>query len=152
MKEEGVARFVGFSGHSNAAALKAMADRFDFDTVLMALNHHGNNEQDRENQVATYAKSKGMGVMLMKAIRPREQDRSLDPTDLIRYALTLEQADGLVLGMDSMKVLKKNIDLLKNFKPLNAGEMSALQARLQPFYRHEGLEWMQPGYEDGYWT
>lgn len=152
MKEEGVTRFIGFSGHSNAAALKALADRFEFDTVLMALNHWGNNEQDREHQVAPYAKDKGMGVMFMKAVRPKEQIKDLDPSELIRYALSLKPADGLVLGMDSMGVVKKNIDLLRNFTPLDADEMISMEARLQPFYRHEGLEWMQPGYEDGHWT
>ena len=40
MKEQGVARFIGFSGHANAEALKSMADRGDFDTMLMALNHY----------------------------------------------------------------------------------------------------------------
>jgi predicted aldo/keto reductase-like oxidoreductase len=151
MKEEGITRFVGFSGHSNAAALRAMIDRFDFDTVLMALNHYGNNEQNREEDVAPYAKQKGMGVMVMKAVRPKENINGLDPGKLIRYALTLDPVDGVVIGMDSMKILKKNIELLHNYKPLEEGEMHDIQARLAPFFRHEGLDWMQPGYEDGHW-
>ncbi len=152
MKEEGVTRFIGFSGHGNAAALRALADRFDFDTALMALNHWGENEQDREHQVAPYAKEKGMGVMVMKAVRPKETIPNLDAAKLIRYALSLKPVDGLVLGMDSMEVLKNNIELLRNFKPLSNEEMSEMTARLKPFFRHEGLEWMQSGYQDGHWA
>ena len=49
MKEQGVTRFVGFSGHGNAEAMKTMANRGDFDTMLIAMNHWGNHENDRKN-------------------------------------------------------------------------------------------------------
>ena len=41
MKEEKVTRFIGFSGHGNAQALKTMVDTGRFDSMLFAMNHYG---------------------------------------------------------------------------------------------------------------
>ena len=38
MKDEKVTRFIGFTGHEDAAVHKKVIESFDFDTVLMALN------------------------------------------------------------------------------------------------------------------
>jgi hypothetical protein len=149
LKDEGVVRFIGFTGHTDAAAMKAMTERFDFDTMLIALNHYKKGNQPFEEQAVPAAAEKGMGVIGMKVIRPRENNENLDPKKLIRYALTLEHIDTAVVGIDSMEVLKENIALLKRFEPLNQEEMEELNMALAPFYRHENLAWMQPGYQDG---
>src|SRR5664279_5509737 len=41
MKEEGITKFIGFSGHGNAGALKSMIDSGRFDSMLFAMNHYG---------------------------------------------------------------------------------------------------------------
>ena len=154
MKEQGVARFIGFSGHANAEALKSMADRGDFDTMLMALNHYNQskNPQPRQALVLPAAKAKGLGVMVMKTVRPRENIKSLDPNELVRYALSLSGPDGIVLGMDSVAVMDANLKILRDFKPLNEQRMNELALDLSPFYRHENLPWMKFGYCDGRWS
>ena len=38
MRDEKVIRFIGFTGHENPAVLKALAERYPFDNVLVALN------------------------------------------------------------------------------------------------------------------
>ena len=152
-KEEGLTRFIGFSGHSEAAALKYMADNYEFDSMLMALNHYNaKNGEQRQELAIPAANSKGMGVMLMKVIRPMENDNSLDPKDLIRYALSIDGVSGTVIGTDSKKVVDANVALLQNFKPMPKDEMDKLTARLAPFYRHQGTPWMDPGYCDGDWA
>ena len=40
IKEQKIARFIGFSGHVDAAAMAEAARRHDFDTMLIALNHY----------------------------------------------------------------------------------------------------------------
>jgi hypothetical protein len=52
--------------------------------------------------------------------------------------------------MDSKNVVDSNLDLLRNFQPMNRDEMQKFSAVLLPFFRHENLEWMKPGYNDGY--
>ncbi len=154
LKAEGVTRFVGFSGHASADAMKAMADRGDFDSMLIALNHYNkvSNPQLRESVAIPAAKARGMGVMVMKVVRPRETTKGLDPRDLIRFALTLPGADGAVLGMESRAVMDANLELLRSFKPLDAERMQQLAQQLTPFCEHPDLPWMRSGYRDGSWV
>jgi predicted aldo/keto reductase-like oxidoreductase len=154
MKEQGVTRFIGFSGHGHAEAMKTMAQRGDFDTMLIAMNHWGGdqNPQARQDLAVPAALAQGMGVMLMKAIRPRDQIAGIDVRDLVRYALSLEGPAGVVVGVDSRKVVESNLSILRSFKAMDAQEKQAMARRLAPFFRHERLEWMQPDYQDGNWA
>jgi len=149
LKEQKVTRFIGFSGHLSAEAMTAAANRYDFDTMLIALNHHAERKGDMEKGAIPAAAAKGMGVMVIKVIRPRETVEGIVPEDLIRYALTLEHVNSAVIGHDSLDVLKENIALLKEFKAMSAAEMEAMSARLDPFFSGNRLPWMQPHYRDG---
>ena len=151
LKEQGLTRFIGYSGHTEAAAMKAMADRGDFDTMLIAMNHWNaaNNPQKRFEMAVPAAKANGMGVIMMKVVRPRETITTLDPTDLIKYALSLKGPDVVVIGLDSIDVVKSNLEILRNFKPMDESKMKELAQELTPFYNHENLPWMQSGYTDG---
>jgi predicted aldo/keto reductase-like oxidoreductase len=152
MKEQKVTRFIGFSGHGDASALKLMVEKGIFDTMLFAMNHWSGNTEKRQETALPAAKEQGMGVMMMKVVRPRETIKELAPRELIEYALSLEGPDGIILGMDSMEVVKSNIEILRNFQPLDDIRMKELAFRLTPFYRHENLPWMINGYSDGNWT
>jgi len=150
LKEQGVTRFIGFSGHTEAAPMKAMADRGDFDTMLIAANHwNPNNPQKRQEMAIPVAKANNMGVILMKVVRPRETIAGLNPVDLVNYALSLKGPDVVVIGMDSIAVVESNLAILRNFKPMAPERMKELAESLTPFYNHENLPWMQPGYTDG---
>jgi aryl-alcohol dehydrogenase-like predicted oxidoreductase len=149
LKDQKVTRFIGFSGHASAEAMTAMVNRFDFDTMLIALNHYEEHTGDMEKGAIPAAAAKGLGVMVIKVIRPREMIEGIVPEELIRYALTLEHVTSAVIGHDSLDVLKENIALLKEFKTMGAAEMEAMRARLEPFFSGDRLPWMQPGYRDG---
>ena len=152
MKDEGVARFIGFSGHGNAEAMKTMAQRGDFDTMLIAMNHWRNNEYDRQNITIPAALEQGMGVMLMKAVRPKEQQANFDGNELVRFALSLNGPTGVVLGMESKEIVQKNLSLLRTFKPMDDKEKTAMAKSLSPYFNHKNLEWMNPSYRDGNWA
>ena len=70
------------------------------------------------------AKEKGMGVILMKVVRPRETVKGLNPEDLVRYALSLKGPDVIVLGLDSIEVVKSNLEILRNFQPMDEAKIS----------------------------
>ncbi len=154
MKEQGVAHFIGFTGHTDSEALTTMTQRGEFDTMLVAMNHWNKdaNPQNRQELAIPAAKEKNMGVIMMKVVRPHETIISLKPEDLIRYALSLSDPDVILLGMDSINVLKSNREILLNFKPLDKERMRELTQELTPFYNHENLPWMQDGYRDGHWV
>ncbi|KPK85629.1 MAG: hypothetical protein AMS27_06705 [Bacteroides sp. SM23_62_1] len=149
-RDEGIARHIGFSGHASAEGMKRAAELYDFEVMMIALNHNvpGGEEQFEEYAVP-YAANKGMGVIAMKAIRPRETIEGLDPQDLIRYALTLSDFSAVNIGTDSMEVLKSNLELIRNFEPLPATKMEEIRMALTPFYHNKNLAWMKPGYIDG---
>ena len=149
LKEQGATRFIGFTGHSSAKALAEMARRFDFDTVLFALNHNTDGQEDREGQVITEAARKNMGILVMKVIRPRETVESLTAEELMRYALSLGNVTAAVIGTDSLDVLTQNANLAKNFVPMDAQEMERIATTLEPLFNSGQLAWMAPGYTDG---
>ena len=118
MKDQGITKFIGFSGHSSDSAMTKAAKDYDFDTMLVALNHYSDDGDKFEENSVLAATKKGLGVMVMKVIRPSETVEGISAQDLIKYALSLKYVNGVVIGMDSMAVLKENIELLKTFKPL----------------------------------
>lgn len=148
-KDEKITRFIGFSGHSSSEAMTALAERHDFDTMLIALNHYEERKGDMERGAIPAAGAKGMGVNVIKVIRPREKGTGLDPADLIRYALSLPHVCAAVVGTDSVEVLKKNAATIKNFTVLGPEEMKRIRAGLSPFFEDRALPWMCPGYRDG---
>jgi uncharacterized protein len=148
LRDQGVVKHIGFTGHSSAAGMKRAAELFDFEVMMIALNHQAP-AQKFEDQAAPFAAAKGLGVVAMKVIRPRESVAGLDPAKLVRYALGLPPFALANIGIDSLEVLEKNLDLARNFKPLGEAEVKEMQAALEPFFRHQGVAWMRPGYCDG---
>ena len=149
-RDEGIARYIGFTGHASAEGMKRAAELYDFDVMMIALNHQvPDQEKQFEEYAVPFAANKGMGVIAMKVIRPRETIEGLDPQDLIRYALTLKYFSAVNIGTDSMDVLKSNLELIKNFEPLPETKMEEIRMALEPFYHHKNLAWMKPGYVDG---
>ncbi|MHC4759494.1 MAG: aldo/keto reductase [Planctomycetota bacterium] len=154
MKEQGVTQNVGFSGHCSAKAMALLAKKYNFDTMLIALNHYrdeteDDQPQDFENKTIPVAAKNKLGVILIKVIRPRETVPNLKPKDLIHYALSLKHINAAVISMTSIDNIRDNIQILKEFKPMEPENMKKMQLALQPFYKHENLEWMKPGYRDG---
>jgi len=149
IKDQKIARFIGFSGHADAAAMAEAARRHDFDTMLIALNHYPERRGDLEGGAIPAAAARKMGVMIIKAIRPREMVPGLAAADLLRYALTLPHVHSAVVGTDGVDIVRQNAALLRDFKPLSPEEMTKLSVKLEPFFAGAGLPWMRPGYRDG---
>lgn len=151
LQEKGLTRYIGFSGHAGAGAKKLMIERGDFDNVLFAMNQWGNFSENREELIMPAANERGLGIMLMKVVRPKETVSGISAPELIRFALSMEGPSGLVLGMDSIDVVKSNIEVMRNFTPMTAAEKSRVASALSPFFRGENIEWSNHGYRDGYW-
>ncbi len=153
LRDEKLTRFIGFSGHSSAEALTHMAEMGVFDTMLVAMNHwRAENGYKREELAIPAARRQGMGVLLMKAVRPKETVPGITGDDLVRFALSIKEADALVLGMDSISIVKRNLDILRHFEPLSPKEMERIAGHIAPFFRNKDLPWMRPAYCDGNWV
>jgi aryl-alcohol dehydrogenase-like predicted oxidoreductase len=68
---QGLVRYLGFSAHSEEAAL-ALMDRFDFDTILFPFNWVCWHQGGFGPQVLTRAQEKGMGILALKALAKRK--------------------------------------------------------------------------------
>lgn len=69
-KREGLVRFLGFSAHSETAALKAMATHA-FDTILFPFSVGSWRDGHFGPKVLDTAKAKGMGLLALKALGKR---------------------------------------------------------------------------------
>jgi hypothetical protein len=98
-----------------------------------------NREEQFEEHAVPFAAKKGMGVVAMKVIRPRESVKGIDPAMLIRYSLSSEYFSLANIGTDNIEVLEKNLEIVRDFEPLNNKQMDEVQAALDPFFRHENV-------------
>ncbi|AIY87022.1 MULTISPECIES: aldo/keto reductase [unclassified Thermotoga] len=69
-REEGLIKYIGFSAHSEEAAL-AMLERFDFDTVLFPLNWASWLGKGFGKKLYSKAREKNMGILAIKALAKR---------------------------------------------------------------------------------
>jgi len=152
LKSEGVIKHIGFTGHASAEGMRRAVELYDCEVMMMALNHQSTDGTEKfEELPAPIAMKKGMGVVAMKVIRPRETVHGLEAADLVQYALSLKDFHMANIGIDSQEVLQANLDIIRNFTPLEEQKMEELRLALQPFYKGQKLAWMQPEYKDG-WT
>ena len=70
LKSRGITRFVGFTAHSQKAALK-MLELYDFDTVLFPLNWGMHGVHQMGAQLLEKARERNMGILAMKAFIER---------------------------------------------------------------------------------
>ena len=66
-REEGLVRYIGFSAHSPAAALRAM-EKFDFDSILYPVNMACHFKSRFDQEPLRVAASKGMAILALKAM------------------------------------------------------------------------------------
>jgi aryl-alcohol dehydrogenase-like predicted oxidoreductase len=134
-KAEGLARFVGVSGHGRPQRfVNALAD-FDFDVVMTAVNFVDVHTYDFENVVWPFAHRRGVGLVAMKVfggIKDGGHTPALMPRayhdQAVRYALSLEGCATAVIGMSSMQELEENVRRARAFQPLTGEEAEDLRA------------------------
>ena len=149
-RDQGIVKHIGFTGHASAQGMKRAAEMYDFEVMMIALNHQVPSGEEKFEELPVPAAAKrGMGVVAMKVIRPRETIEGLAGSDLVKYALSLDDFHVANIGYDNMEVLNENLSIIKEFKPFDAAKMDEMRTALGPFYRHENLPWMKHGYMDG---
>ena len=136
-KKQGKVRFIGFTGHKTPQIhlrMMALADQhgLHFDTVQMPLNPFDATYRSFQQYVLPEALRRGMGVIGMKSMggsgEPIQQG-ALTAQEALRYAMSLP-ASVTVSGIDSLQVLRQNLEVAKDFQPMtperDAGPRPAL--------------------------
>jgi aryl-alcohol dehydrogenase-like predicted oxidoreductase len=153
-RDEKITRFIGITGHLNPFVLKDAIGRFNFDTILMALNAAdknlpgpGNESSFIENLLPA-AVDKKLGIIGMKvpAIGRIFQPGGVTTMrQAMSYTLSLPVST-VIIGIKTIPELEENIRIAQTFKPLTAAEMAELERLTHPYYAEATFFKRQRGY------
>jgi aryl-alcohol dehydrogenase-like predicted oxidoreductase len=122
-RRQGLTRFIGITGHARPAVLAHALDRYDFDTVLVALGAIDRLVTGPEIVLLPVAQRKELGVIAMKVFGHGElKQRAL----ALRYSLGLPGVSLAILGMDEEAQIDENVRLAQQITPLNEPELDTL--------------------------
>jgi len=154
-KEQKMVRFLGLTGHHRPGPLMEAIRRHPFDTILMAVNAADAHHHSFMTELLPFAVERRMGIIGMKVTGrgrllsswtppPLERQKgswegvviadrpgTLDMREALSYTLTLPVST-VIVGCDGVAQLEENVTLAREFTPLSAGQMAALQARSAP--------------------
>jgi aryl-alcohol dehydrogenase-like predicted oxidoreductase len=160
-REQKIVRFLGLTGHFRAESLMEGIRRFPFDAVLLAVNAADAHHFSFKEKLLPLALEKQMGIIAMKVTGrsrilaswtppPAEQQKhmweavggtvianspgTIDMREAFSYALSLPVSTAII-GCDSVTQLEENVKLAREFTPLSAAQMAALEERTAPVAR-----------------
>jgi aryl-alcohol dehydrogenase-like predicted oxidoreductase len=154
-RDQKIVRYLGITGHYRPEALMEAIHRYSFDTILMAVNAADPHHYSFSEQLLPLAVEKQMGIIGMKVPArgrilsswtppPIEQQKhswegmvlaptsgTLDMQQAMYYSLSLPVST-VIIGCDSVGQLEQNVQLAREFTPLNQQQMAALTEKAQP--------------------
>ncbi len=146
-KKQGQVRHLGFSAHSEEAALAAL-DRYDFDSILFPINFATFYRGNFGPRVIEVAKSKGVARLAIKTLARQKWPKD-DPTrkqypkcwyqpltdrNEAKLALyfTLSQPITAAIPPGEESLFKMAVDLAMGFRPISQKEVETLRQMAQP--------------------
>ena len=136
-RDQGIVRFLGITGHESPVPMKALIDRYPFDTVLMALNAADKYYRSFIEGLLPTAVEKNMGIIGMKIpARGRIFDNNgiITMEEAMSYVLSLPVST-IIIGIGEIAELEKNIRIAKEFAQLSADEMLAIEKKAEPYFK-----------------
>jgi aryl-alcohol dehydrogenase-like predicted oxidoreductase len=135
-RQEGRVRFLGLTGHHDPAILLDAMGRFDFDTVLVALNGADVHRRSFAQTVLAEAERKGMGVIGMKVyaagLLVRSGEHGLTPAQAMGYVLSLPGVSTVVIGCSSPAEVDQNAQIARDFRPFDPSQQLAVERHTGP--------------------
>jgi aryl-alcohol dehydrogenase-like predicted oxidoreductase len=150
-RDQGIVRHLGISGHADPDVLIAAIERFEFDTVLMALNAADPYHLSFKEKLLPMAVEREMGIIGMKIPArglilsswraPDDPDSSYAGTvpgtlkmrEAMRYVLSLPVST-VIVGCDNIPQLEENIEIARSFNPLSEDQLANLEERAEPVH------------------
>ena len=131
-KKQGKVRFVGFTGHKSPDIHLSMLETgFPFDAVQMPLNAFDASYHSFEQKVLPELGIRGIAALGMKPLTGKAdplRKNILTVEEALRYAMSLPVST-TITGMEKLDVLRQNLKIAQNFKPMEHAEMEALRER-----------------------
>jgi aryl-alcohol dehydrogenase-like predicted oxidoreductase len=129
LRDEGVIRYIGVTGHSSRVLADALDD-YPYDCALITLNAAREVMDDPEDldRFFRLAQEKEVGVIAMKVVeRGALLERGLGIGQLMPYVLSYPVATAVV-GITDISHLEENVRTARAFEPLSEEEMAEIQA------------------------
>jgi aryl-alcohol dehydrogenase-like predicted oxidoreductase len=134
-KKAGKLRFIGFTGHKDPLVHLRMLEvakehNFHFDTAQMPLNVLDAHFRSFALKVVPVLIQEGIAVLGMKSMGDGLvlKSKAATPTECLHYAMNLPTST-VITGIDSLKILKQDLEAVKTFHPLSERELSDLLAK-----------------------
>jgi len=133
-RSQGRVRFCGLTGHHDPAILLEAMRRFDFDSVLVALNPADGQRLPFITTVLADATNRGMGVVAMKCSAQGAMlaGGTFSMADCMGYVLSLPGVTNVIVGCKTPAEVAANADFARRFKTLDAPALRALELRAAP--------------------
>jgi aryl-alcohol dehydrogenase-like predicted oxidoreductase len=129
LRDEGVIRYIGVTGHSSRLLADALED-YPYDCALITLNPAGavmDHPEDLD-RFFRLAQEKGVGVIAMKVVeRGTLIEQGYDMEQLLRYVLSYPVSTAVV-GITALSHLEENVRIACAFEPLTVEEMAEIRA------------------------
>jgi len=142
LRDKGVIRYIGFSAHTEEAALKLL-ENFDFDTILFPFNWVTWNKNDFGKKLMEVARERNLGILALKALAKRalakDEKRAFPkswyyPVDTLdeakkalRFTLTLPVTAAVTPGHE--KFFDWACNIAEEFSPLKDEELVELKEK-----------------------
>jgi uncharacterized protein len=155
-RDEKMVRFLGITGHFDPDVLARALARFDFDTVLMAVNPADRHRLSFIDSLLPLANRKNIGVIAMKVPARGRLFRPGGVTsmkDAMRYVLT-QPVSTVIVGCDTVAQLEENVALARAFTPMTSAEQARVEGltasyeREAAFFKREGAGFGLPTPDD----
>jgi len=134
-KKEGKVRLIGFTGHKDPVVHLRMLEvakenGFRFDAVQLPLNAMDAQFRSFERHVLPVLVKEGIGVLGMKALGDGLilMSKTATPVECLHYAMNLPTST-VISGIDSVEILKQDLEAVKTFRPLTEKQVADLIAR-----------------------
>lgn len=134
-KAEGRVKHLGITGHHDPAILLEAMRRFDFDTVLVALNAADVHRLPFITTVVAEASKRGIGVIAMKVCAQKRLLYRLSMAESLGYAWSIPGVSLAIVGCETPEEVDENAEIARAFQPLAAESMRELESRTQAEHR-----------------
>ena len=124
-------RFLGLTGHYDPRILLDAMKRFQFDTVLVALNAADIHRESFIKTVLPEAVRQGMGVIGMKTCSQGAllEGGALTMDEAAGYVLSLGGVSHAIIGCTTEAEVDDNARIARQFRPFDAPKMRELETR-----------------------
>jgi aryl-alcohol dehydrogenase-like predicted oxidoreductase len=132
-KAQGKVRYIGFTGHKDPQIhLRMLASGFPFDACQLPLNGFDAAFRSFQTQVLPELAQHGIAAIGMKSLGGDGRvirKKAASVKDALRYAMSLPVCT-TVSGIDSMRVLRQNLAIARDFVPMSARQRAAYERSL----------------------